>query len=338
MDKKACPMPSPIDLAAAPGPSPEAIAEARRAIAGTLVRTPNLALTSARIAPHLPDGARAAMKLELFQQAGSFKARGAYLGVARLDAAARERGIIAVSAGNHALAASWAATAKGVSAKVVMPRTVDPVRSEGCRAMGAEVILCDGVGSAFATMETIAAEEGRTVIHPFEGETVMLGTATCGAELIEDAPECDLVVVPVGGGGLIAGMSRAIKLARPDCEVFGVEPVGADGFTRSLAAGAPVRLDKVDTIADSLGAPLVLPQSFAVAQAHVDGVVRIEDAQMIAAMRLLYDATKLACEPACAATLAALLGPLRERARGKRVGLIACGSNIGIGRFAELLG
>ena len=328
----------PVADVAAPGPTADAIAEARRAIAGALVRTPNLALTSDRIAPHLPDGVRAVMKLELFQQAGSFKARGAYLGVARLDEGARARGIIAVSAGNHALAAAWAAKAAGVSAKVVMPRTVDPVRSEGCRAMGAEVILCDGVGSAFETMETIAAEEGRTVIHPFEGETVILGTATCGAELIEDAPDCDMVVVPVGGGGLIAGMSRAIKLARPGCEVIGVEPFGADGFTRSLAAGAPVRLDKVETIADSLGAPLALSESFAVARAHVDEVVRIEDAEMVAAMRLLYDATKLACEPACAASLAALLGPLRAHARGKRVGLIACGSNIGIGRFAELLG
>ena len=331
------PTPAANRYASAPGPSPEAIAEARRTIAGTLVRTPNLALASDRIAPHLPEGSRVAMKLELFQQAGSFKARGAYLGVAALDEAAAARGIVAVSAGNHALAAAWAAQAAGVSAVVVMPRHVDPVRIAGCEAMGARVVLCDDVGAAFAALERIAAEEGRTVIHPFEGEMVTLGTATCGAEFIEDVPDLDMVVVPVGGGGLISGMARAVKLARPDCAVWGVEPFGADAMYRSLEAGAPVRLERVDTVADSLGAPMALPYSFGVTQAHVEGVVRVEDAEMLRAMRLLFDATKLACEPACAAALAALMGPLREKAAGKRVGVIACGSNIGPAKFAGLL-
>ncbi len=321
----------------APGPGPDAIAEARRAIAGTLVRTPNLELASARIAPHLPDGASAVMKLELFQQAGSFKARGAYLSVARLDETARGRGVVGVSAGNHALAVAWAAKAAGVSAKVVMFEGVDPVRVAGCEAMGAGVVIARDIADAFATMERLAEDEGRTVVHPFEGEAIALGTATCGAELIEDAPDCDIVIVPVGGGGLISGMARAIKLARPDCLVIGVEPTGADALTRSLAAGHPVHLDRVRTIADSLGAPMTMPASFAITKAHVDDVVRIEDDDMRAAMRLLFDATKLVCEPACAASLAALLGPLRERAKGKRIGLIACGSNIGLERFAAIL-
>lgn len=317
------------------GPSLAAIRDAARQLKGRVVETPVVALPHGRLAPFLPEGSSAYLKLELFQHAGSFKARGALLNVDALDDAARARGITAVSAGNHALAVSWAAKGGGVSAKVVMPEYADPVRIAGCRALGAEVVLVKDVMAAFPEMERIQREEGRTAIHPFEGERVTLGTATCGLEMIEALPDLDAVIIPVGGGGLISGFARAVKLVAPGCKVYGVEPEGADSLARSFASGKAERLEKVATIADSLGAPMALPYSFGVARANVDRLVTIPDEAMLKAMTLLFDALKIAPEPACAAATAAALGPLRADLAGKRIGLIACGANIGEAKFAE---
>ena len=198
-------------------PTPDDIAQARTVLAGRVVRTPVLPLTSDRVTEILPTGAQVSMKLELFQQAGSFKARGALLGIDRLDADQRAAGVVAASGGNHALAVAWAARASGVNAIVTMPKAADPVRVDGCRNFGADVRLMDDIAAAFAEMEKIAEGEGRTTLHPFEAEHMILGAATCGAELIADCPDLDLVVVPVGGGGLIAGMATAIKQVRPGC-------------------------------------------------------------------------------------------------------------------------
>lgn len=323
--------------AASEGPSLAGIRHAADTLRGRVVRTPTVALAQDRMERHLPRDARITVKLELFQHAGSFKARGALLGLDALDEARRRRGVTAVSAGNHALAVAWAARRENVGAKVVMPRTADPVRIRGCEALGAEVVLADGIHAAFAELERIVAEEGRTTIHPFEGPCPTLGTATCGLELIEDHGDLEAVIVPVGGGGLIGGIGRACKLLAPGCAVIGVEPAGAASLHRSFEAGRPVALDRVDTIADSLGAPMALPYSFAVARANVDEIVRIGDDDMLVAMTWLYDALKLAAEPACAAATAALAGPLKERLAGRRIGIIACGSNIGEDRFAALM-
>jgi threonine dehydratase len=146
------------------------------------------------------------------------------------------------------------------------------------------------------------------------------------------------VIVPIGGGGLAAGLSTAIRLAKPDCRVFGVEPFGADTMYRSFEAGSPQGIDRIDTIADSLGAPYALPISYALCRASLEEVVRIEDAEMIAAMRFLAAHARLAVEPAGAAATAALLGPLKERLAGRRVGLIVCGSNISAEAYAHLIG
>jgi threonine dehydratase len=319
-------------------PTLREIEAAAAALAGRIVATPVVALASDRIRNHLPPGAEVAVKLELFQHAGSFKPRAALLHIDRLDEKARRRGVTAVSAGNHALAVSWAAARQGVSAKVVMPRTADPVRIAGCEALGGEVVLVDDAHALFPAMERIVATEGRYAIHPFEGKVTALGTATCGLELMRQVPELDAVVVPIGGGGLIAGMSAAIKQIAPNCLVLGVEPEGADSMHRSFAAGAPQAIAKVATIADSLGAPFALPYSFALARAHVDDLVRIRDDEMMMAMALLYDALKIAAEPAAAAATAALMGPLCSRLAGKRIGVIACGSNIGERSFADYVG
>ena len=277
------------------------------------------------------------LKLELFQRAGSFKTRGALLGILALDDDARGRGVTAVSAGNHAIAVSYAANALGVDAKVVMQSSANPARVAAARAFGAEVIIGGDGPACFALAEQIVEKEGRTFIHPFDGHNVTLGTATLGIEICEQMGPLDALVIPVGGGGLASGVALIAKQLMPECKVYGVEPAGADSMSRSFAAGEPQRLEKVETIADSLGPPMALPYSFSICQANIDRLVTVEDDAIRSAMRLLFDEMKLAVEPAAAAGTAALAGPLREELAGRRVGLIVCGTNIDPASHAKLL-
>lgn len=275
------------------------------------------------------------LKLELFQYGGTFKPRGALLNALALSEDAKRRGVTAVSAGNHAIAVAFAARSVGTNAKVVMPKTANPARVALCRAYGADVVLVDDVHRAFAEVRRIEAEEGRSFIHPFEGELTVLGTSTVGYEWCRQVDDLDAVIVPIGGGGLIAGISCAVKQMQPRCQVFGVEPEGADSMRRSFAAGSPQAIDKVNTIADSLAAPHAAPYSFELCRRFVDDLVTINDEAMQRAMGLLFADMKFAVEPACAAATAALCGPLRERLAGKRVGVILCGSNIDLETFAR---
>jgi len=277
------------------------------------------------------------LKLELFQYAGTFKPRGALINMLALTPDQLARGVCAVSAGNHAMAVGYAARALGTSAKVVMPRTANPARVEGCRAYGAEVVMVPDVHHCFDEVHRIEREEKRAFVHPFEGFRTALGTATLGWELAQQLPDLEAVIVPVGGGGLAAGVATAIKAALPGCEVFGVEPEGADTMHRSFASGRPEKIDRVRTIADSLGAPHAAPYTFGLCRDHLDALVMIDDAGLRAAMPLLFREAKLAVEPAGAAATAALCGPLRERLAGKRVGLIVCGSNIDPATYCALL-
>lgn len=278
---------------------------------------------------------RVFLKLELFQYTGTFKARGALLNAMALSNEAKNVGVTAVSAGNHAIAVAFAARLVGTTAKVVMTKTANPTRVALCRAYGAEVVLADGVHLAFDTVKRIETDEGRTFIHPFESELTVLGTSTVGLEWCRQAEDLDAVIVPIGGGGLIAGIACAVKQMQPRCKIFGVEPQGADGMHRSFAAGSPQSIEKVDTIADSLGAPYVLPYTFGIARRFVEEIVLVSDEQMQRAMGLLFADMKLAVEPAGAAATAALCGPLRERLAGQRVGVIVCGSNIDTATFAR---
>jgi threonine dehydratase len=247
--------------------------------------------------------------------------------------------VTAVSAGNHAIAVAYAARIMGTHAKVVMPRTASPVRVARCRAYGAEVMLAEDVHAAFALVRDIEREERRAFVHPFEGPRTALGTATLGLEWWEQAralgAPLDAVIVPIGGGGLAAGVAAAIKQLDPGCAVYGVEPVGADTMTRSLASGTPEGIDRVRTIADSLGAPHAAPYSFGLCRRFLDDVVLVDDEAMCRAMALLFGDMKLACEPAGAAATAALCGPLHPRLAGKRVGVIVCGSNIDAWTFHQ---
>ncbi|HEY0817724.1 MAG TPA: pyridoxal-phosphate dependent enzyme [Rhizobacter sp.] len=277
------------------------------------------------------------LKLELFQQTGSFKLRGALHAVQSLSDEQRRRGVVAASAGNHAVAVACAARAAASHAKLVMPKSASPVRLDACRGYGAELLLTDTLAEAFALADRIATEEGRSMVHPFDGPRTAEGTGTLGLELMRQVRGLDAVVVPVGGGGLAAGVSAIVKQINPRCQVFGVEPVGADAMYRSFQAGRPVRLDGVDTVADSLSAPYALAYSYGVCRRFVDEIVRVDDEALAAAMHHLFLDMKLAVEPAAAAATAALLGPLHERLDGRRVALIVCGSNIDAERYGELL-
>lgn len=271
-------------------------------------------------------------KLELFQHTGSFKARAALLAIRYLSAAQLKCGVTAVSAGNHAAAVAWAAVQRGTTAKVVMPSASNPYRVALCRAYGAEVILVKDVHAAFEKVRLIEAEEGRYFIHPFEGETVALATATIGFEfhqqLCAQKSSLDAMIIAVGGGGLCAGVSSAIRLLTPDCEIFAVEPHGADSMYQSFRAGSPQEIANVDTLADSLGAPHSEPYSFSVCKKHVEQVVKVSDDEILQALYYVFQDLKLAVEPAAAAAVAALTGPLRTSLAGRRVGMIICGANI----------
>jgi threonine dehydratase len=236
--------------------------------------------------------------------------------------------VTAVSAGNHAIATAFAAKAVGASAKVVMIASANPVRIDACRAYGAEVVLADDVHEAFKAAQRIQEKEGRFFVHPFEGADIATATGIVGLEMCEQCDSFDALIIPVGGGGLIGGISNAVKQIRPDCETVGVEPEGADSLHRSFAAGEPQAIDKVRTIADSLGAPFAMPYSFGLCRDNVDSLVLVDDMQLRRSMGLLFEAMKIAVEPACAASTAAMFGPLREQLRGKTVMLVFCGSNI----------
>jgi threonine dehydratase len=205
------------------------------------------------------------------------------------------------------------------------------------RRYGAEIELAEDVHRGFERVEEIARDEGRAFIHPFEGRTTALGTATLGLEMCEQTGELDVVIIPIGGGGLAAGVASAVKLLYPRCHVVGVEPEGADSMHRSFAAGEPRSIERVATIADSLGAPYARPISFELCLRNIDELVRVNDDELRAAMRVLLETAKLAVEPAGASATAALLGPLRERAQGKRVAVVVCGANIDAAGFAKLI-
>jgi threonine dehydratase len=309
--------------------------EATRALlAPHILRTPVHQWAGREIDALVP-GVQVCVKLELLQHTGTFKARGALSVVLRLSSEQLARGVTAVSAGNHAIATAFAARKVGTSAKVVMLASANPARVDACKAYGAEVLLAPDGRQAFDLAAQLERDEGRTFVHPFEGPLTALGTATLGLEWMEQAGPLDAVIVPIGGGGLCAGVASAVKLVQPECRVFGVEPVGADTMTRSFAAGSPQSRADVSTIADSLAPPYALPYSYALCRRHVDEIVRVDDPQIRAAMALLFREMKLAVEPAGAVATAGLLGPLKARLAGRRVGVLACGANIDIDSFAD---
>lgn len=318
-------------------PTPRQIEQARERLGNRIRRTPSWEWKS-KVADQLfSEEANVFLKLELFQYGGSFKPRGALMKMLELTDEEIHNGVTAVSAGNHAIAVAYAAESLGTTAKVVMPKTANQFRIDKCKSYGAEVELVDDVHLAFERVKEIEKAENRVFIHPFEGRDIALGTSTVGLELFQDAPALDAVIVPIGGGGLCAGIATAIKQMNPDCKVYGVEPIGADSMSKSLEAGEPVEIEKVDTIAASLGAPHAAPYSFGLCQRFVDDVVTITDLQMAQMMRIMFEELKLAVEPAGASAMAGAVGPLSDRLEDKNVGIIVCGTNIDTESFQTIL-
>jgi len=277
------------------------------------------------------------LKLELLQKTGTFKPRGALTVMMNLAKEQLARGVTAVSAGNHAIAVAYAARALGTSAKIVMKKGANQFRIDKVLAHGAEVVYAENFHVAFEEAEKLQQEEGRTFVHPFEGPYTFLGTATCGLEFAEQAPDLDAVVVAIGGGGLISGVSSAFRLLQPKAKIYGVEPYGADTMYRSMKSGRPETIPAIETVADSLGAPMSMPLGVEICKKNLEDVVRIEDQEMFKAMRVLAEGVKLAVEPAGAAALAALMGPLHDQLKGKRVGILVCGSNISANDFCKMI-
>jgi threonine dehydratase len=310
------------------------IRQCREDLGDAIVRTPVLQWRSEGAKSLIAQGIDVWLKLEQFQVTGTFKARGALNTVRKLSQEQKCNGVTAVSAGNHAVAAAFAAREAGVSAKVVMTKTANAARVERARSYGAEIVFADDVSTAFRLVDEIVKSEGRTMVHPFEGPNTLQGTGTLGLEFGEQVEGLDAVIIAIGGGGLAGGSAAAIKQMQPSCKVYGVEPEGANSMQRSFEAGEPITLPAVKTIADSLAPPMALPYSFSACRRYVDEIVTVTDDQIREAMALLFDDLKLALEPAAAAATAALVGPLRARLNGQRVGVVICGSIIDIHTLA----
>lgn len=313
-------------------PTPEMIAATRRELAPWVATTPVFAKQGIAAGP---DGATLQFKFELLQNAGTFKARGAFANILALDAAQKARGVTAISAGNHAIAVAYAAQKLGVPAKVVMLASANPARLALARACGAEVLLAPDGATGFQMVADIQAQEGRFFVHPFNGLRTVLGTATLGAEWAEQSGGLDALVLPIGGGGLAAGVATAFRQAMPTLAIYGVEPEGANGMSRSFAEGGPIKMGAMSSIADSLCAPHTEAYSYGLCRRAIADLVTITDDQLRAAMHLLFEELKLAVEPACAAATAAACGPLRDRLAGQRVGVLLCGSNTDLATFSR---
>ncbi len=280
-------------------------------------------------------GVRLALKAELFQKTGSFKPRGVFNKLLSMDPADRSRGLVSLSAGNHAAALAYGAAAAGATATIVMPASAMPSKVEATRRYGGEVVQTDG--SLLDTCLALQRERDLTMVHPFDDLAVMAGQGTVGLELLEQVPDAGLVVVPVGGGGLISGIAAAVKLQHSSVRVVGVEPEGADAMSRSLKQGAPAHLEKVDTIADGLAPPFAGEHTFRHVQQFVDEIVRVTDAEIIDAVKVLLQRCKLAAEPAGAAGLAALLAGKISPAAGSTVVCVISGGNIGLNVLKQML-
>jgi threonine dehydratase len=280
-------------------------------------------------------GVDLALKCESFQKTGSFKPRGALNIILNLGEAERARGIITVSAGNHAQAVAWAAREVGAPCVVVMPTGAPRAKLDAVRGYGAEVVLHDDRATLFDKLHEVREARGMTFVHPFDDPVGLAGAGTVGLEIVADVPNVDLVVVPVGGGGLLGGVASAVKQLRPAARVVGVELEAGPGFIPSLAAGKPVPTPRpAGTLADGMTPPFVGTLPLAIAREAVDAFVTVTEEEIVNAMRMLVTRAKLYVEGSGAAATAALLAGKVEGARGKRVVAIVSGGNVDPERLA----
>ncbi|HEV3392638.1 MAG TPA: pyridoxal-phosphate dependent enzyme [Chthoniobacterales bacterium] len=304
----------PIDL--------DRIRAAHERIRAYIKRTP--VLTSERL--DQASGAKLFFKCENFQKIGAFKARGATNAVFSLDDATAKRGVATHSSGNHGTALARAATLRGVPAHIVMPKNSAKVKVRAVEGFGAHIVFCEPNDAAReAACADVIAKTGATLIHSFENEDVIVGQGTAAIELLEDA-DVDLVICPVGGGGLLAGTAVAAKSIRPQIKVIAAEPTNADDTAQSFRAKKRIVTEKKVTIADGLRTN-VGEQTFPIIQRYVDDVVTVSEDEIVSAMRTIWETMKIIIEPSAAVPYAAIADNMIDLA-GKRVGIILTGGNV----------
>jgi threonine dehydratase len=300
-------------------------------IAGRVHRTPVL---SARLLGERAGGIRLFLKCESFQKTGSFKPRGALNKILSLAPAERERGLVTVSAGNHAQAVAWAARAAGASATVVMPSDAPRSKIEAVRGYGGEIVFHDDRPTLFDKLNEVQRDRGLTFVHPFDDPVVLAGAGTTGLEILEDVPDAALVLVPVGGGGLLGGVASAVRQIRSSARIVAVELEAGPGLAPALAAGKPVPVTRPrDTLADGLTPPFVGALPLEIARQAVDEVVAVSEEEILEAMRLLLTRAKLYVEGSGAAATAALLSGRVRAPAGVAVVAIVSGGNVDLARI-----
>jgi threonine dehydratase len=308
------------------------VERAREVVGPILHRTP--LLSSRSLSERI--GAPAYLKAENLQRTGSFKVRGAVNAISQLSQEQRERGIVTMSAGNAAQAIAFAARAAGVPVTVAMPQTAPQSKVDATRSYGAEIVFAPDMTKLIALVGELQDRSGAYFLHPYDDVAVIAGHGTCALEVLDDLPDADLFVVGVGGGGLIAGIAVAVAARRPGARVIGVEPTGAAGMRRALDAGEPVRLERVDTIADGLAAPVAGTNTLEIVRRLVADVVVIDDGLIAEGMRFLAQRAKLVAEPAGAAATGALLAGKIPVRPGERVVSIVSGGNVDLARMAHI--
>jgi threonine dehydratase len=323
-----------VTTAAQPAIGIEALRDAARVLQGVAVRTPLVevpALTRRLGVPVL-------LKCENLQPVGAFKIRGAYNAVARVAREGGGAGVVTQSSGNHGQAVAYAARNFGLRAVVVMPSSTPEVKVEGVRRHGGEVVFAGATrsGEQLARAEAIAGQEGLTMVPPYDHPDVMAGQGTCGLEILEDCADVDTILVPVSGGGLIAGISVAVGALRPSTRVVGVEPAGAAKLGAALAAGAPQMLDRTSSLADGLLARSIGTLTFEVLRRVVREAVQVSEEEIAAGVHFLHHEAGLAAEPSGAVGVAALLAGRIVPGAGPMVAVVS-GGNVDRELYASLV-
>ncbi len=309
------------------------VLSARRRIMPHLHRTPMLqSATLSRLT-----GTELGLKAELFQRTGSFKSRGALNAAMLLSPEQRAKGVVTLSAGNHGQGLAFAASKVGTRAVIFMPEGAVPTKVEAIKGYGAEARFAPSMEEIFPLMEAYQREFGLTFISPFSDPAIIAGQGVVGLEILDDVPDVETIVVPVGGGGLIAGIALAVKSLRPEVRIVGVEPEGANIVRRSLESGKPETAIQINTIADGLSAPFAGELSQAVIQHYVDDVILVTDDEIINALRLILERVKVLVEPAGAASVAAMVTGKAGVQQGSRTVAILSGGNVDRAKLKTLL-
>lgn len=288
-------------------------------------------------APHLSDGCELYLKTENLQVTGSFKLRGAYYKISQLSPEEKKKGVIACSAGNHAQGVALAAAHNGIDSLICIPATAPISKVEATKSYGAQVCLVPGVyDDAHEKAVKLQKESGRTFIHPFDDPDVIAGQGTIGLEILDQLPDVDAVIVPVGGGGLISGVAFTIKSLRPGCKVYGVQAAGAPSMEKSLADGKPEELAEVHTFADGIAVKCPGDLTYELCSKYVDGVVTVTEDEIAAAVLALIEQQKLITEGAGAVSVAAVMSEKFDL-KGKKVACLLSGGNIDVTILSKVI-